>query len=538
MSHLSRSDERGSALVSVMVIMFVLTLFALTAAAMVVNTARSTTFTSGTTQSRAAADAGIATALGAFRAGTLACSGTSRTTASASGATPRYSVSCALSDVTTSGTTSTGTTTTGRATFTSTGSSATGADVVVESVYTYKIVTAAPTAELDDLTFFGDATFTQQTNTISGTKLSLAIPKGNLECHNVIPANIRVSGNFLANTDGCDVTGSVTAGGTIGSNPSGSHIRGNATSASATGTSIWRGAVGGNFWTAGNLELDWSGKRSIDGNLTAGGYVSLYSDTVGGNVTVPAAKMLTATWQSTVNLPAGSHSQVGGTILRPASVTSPVAPTFEAWREYSFSAADWPGYDLVVLDTQAKCDHFDRHPGGVGVDGWNALATEHDRDTIIDARQCALGLTSNYGTAATAIIRHNYVFVANQFDLTPLTLKPAAGADVKAWFIVPDADNNAKPDTSINCGGSHSITINSTYITVPSFAYTPGCIKVSGGGVFTGTMYGGGFSHGGLINIYGQKVGFPGQASGGSSGGGGAGGTLTITGLVAQRDKP
>jgi hypothetical protein len=51
-------------------------------------------------------------------------------------------------------------------------------------------------------------------------------------------------------------------------------------------------------------------------------------------------------------------------------------------------------------------------------------------------------------------------------------------------------------------------------------------------------MYGGGFSHGGLINIYGQKVGFPGDSGGSSSGGGGAGGTLTITGLVSQRDKP
>jgi hypothetical protein len=532
MSHLSRSDERGSALVSVMVIMFVLTIFALTAAAMVANTGRTATFTSGTTQSRAAADAGIATALGAFRAGTLACSGTNKTTASASGATPQFSVACALSGVTT-----TGTTTTGKATFTSTGRSLTGADVVVESVFSYRIVTSAPAAELDDLTFFGDATFTQQTNTISGGKLSLAIPKGNLECHNVIPANIKVYGNFLANTDGCDVTGSVTAGGTISSDPSGSHIRGNATSAS-TGTSVWRGAVGGNFWAAGNVEFDWGSKRSVDGNLTAAGNVTLYTDTVGGNVTVPASKMLTATWQSTVNLPAGSHSQVGGTISRPASVTSPTAPTFEAWREYAFNAADWSGYDLVVLDTTAKCNHFNRHPGGTGIDGWNALATEHDRDTIIDARLCADGLTSNYGTAATAIVRHNYVFVANKFDLTPLTLKPAAGADVKAWFIVPDADGSKQPDTSLNCGGSHSININSTYITVPSFAYTPGCIKVSGGGVFTGTMYGGGFSHGGLINIYGQKVGFPGDSGGSSSGGGGAGGTLTITGLVSQRDKP
>lgn len=502
-----RRDDKGSTLVSVVIVMLVLSLCALTLAAVVTQTSLTVSTTRANAQARAAADAGVAASLAAFQRD-FGCGAGSM----ASTVTPVYNVTCAASG--------------SQVTFTSTGHAKGSPDVVVKSVYQFVIT--EPDTEVDHMTFFGSATFTYETSALSSGLLRISIARGDFTCQNTVPADLVIQGNFKGNGN-CDVKGSVYAGGTISTGNQGDRIEKDAATASSS-KSTYQGSVGGDFLAAGDVELGWGGMQAVGRDLIAGGNVTLYSNKVGRNVSVPSSKMLTASWQTTVNLPAGTNPQVGGTISRPGSVTVPTPPTFDVWKDYALNMADWAGYSYKKL-TSAECDTFNTWVGT----GWTGLYL-YTTPTVIDATGCSGGLTSNNGSAKTSLINTNLVIVANSITLSnTLTLKPGSGTNPRMWFIVPDTNDNNNPDSSPSCGGDRSITLNHLYLTVPTLLYTPGCINVSGGGTFTGSMYSGAFSYGGSIAMYGEKVPFPGTTGGAGSGGDGA--TIALT-LVSQRDVP
>lgn len=498
--------DRGSSLVSVLVLMLVLTLFATVVAGTVASTSRSLSSSRATSKARQAADAGIAAAVAAFQR-TKDCTQANLTEAPSESdqTAPQYHVACATSGDT--------------VTFTSTGSEAGSSDAIVEAEYRFEITTVE--GDADHMTFFSGATFTYETDSLSESGLlRITIAKGDFICQNSVPADVIVAGNFRGNGQ-CDVEGDVWAGGQITSSNN-DVIHGDATSAATSGTNNWYGSIGGDFVSGTNVELAWDSSRLVGGSIRSSGDVTLHDARVGGDVVAPAGKKVTASWKST-DLPAGSHAQVGGSIVRPGTVAAPDAPAYLEWRDYDFNEADWGGYLHRVLTT-SECSGFNSWPS----QGWKDLAAITS-PTIIDARACT-GLSSNAG-GVSVTISTNLVFLAPSLDLTTLTIKAADGTDPKIWFIVPDTVDDDEPRSSCGVG---TITLNHMDIEVPSFLYTPGCINVTGGGTFTGTMYSGGFSYGGQIDMLGQKVPFPGGGtSGGSDSGTGSGLQLT---LIRQRD--
>lgn len=514
--------QSGSTLVSVIVIMMVLTMFAVTLATVVTSTTRVLVRTRETAQARQAADAGLAAALAGFKR-TTDCS--QAEPSKGEGHTPSYDVTCAVAG--------------NVVTLISTGHAA-GTNAVVKVEYEFEIIEVED--EVDHMTFYSGATFTQETKFIKSADgwPRISIAKGSFTCQVKIQADMWVKANFVANNTGCVIEGNVWAGGTIAGYAN-DRIKGWAKSAATSGINKWWGTIDGDFTAGTTVDLeDAGGAQKVGGNLKSSGSVILHKTRVLGNVTAPKmgadyTPYVTATWQSPPSASnpgwdlTGAHSQVGGIIIRPSSVAAPESPPSRTWRDYAYKHADWPGYAEVKL-TAAQCNSWNSWPN----QGWKDLANLTS-PTIIDATACTNGLTSNNGGNPAPAIKTDLVIVASSFDLTSLKIQKSSDApgDPRLWLIVPDTSDDDQPLANACSAGGSRITLNSTHLTVPTFLYTPGCVNVTGGGTFTGTMYSGGFSYGGQIQMTGVKVRFPGPGDGAEGGVGGGG--LSIT-KVLQRE--
>jgi type II secretory pathway pseudopilin PulG len=527
----SRETERGSALLSVLVVLLVLGILAGTLAVVVTNTTAGLGSTRDTIQSRAAADAGIASAVAAVRATT----GDPCALAPPSGTDPDFTVTatCDASAQT--------------ITFTSVGRGDDGGETRVQAAYSYTSATAEDVGGSAHMTFFGSATFTYETQALSEGLLNIAIPSGNFTCQATVHANIVLSGNFSGNGS-CDVLGSVVAGGTITTCCTGDRIRGDAIAA-GTATSGFRGTVDGDFIAAGPVTIDGgaSGVR-VGGDLQAGGNVRLLQASVGGKLTLPSANSVCVGPACATTVSGNTHAQVGEAIHR-GSPTPPAAPVFESWFDYvvpargssayaMWAAEEWPGYTTWALST-TECSAFNT---GNAL-AWNTLGNL-TVPTIIDARGCPSNgdgpagfLTSNPGGMKSSALKTSLVFLATGVKLTNLTLSAAPGASPKVRFIVPDGTDNDRPDTSPNCYWGNHVTINHVDFSVPTMAYTPGCINVSGGGEWRGALYGGAFNYGGALEFWGESIALPGMSN--TVPGVGSETTIyTLGSLISQRDLP
>jgi Tfp pilus assembly protein PilV len=502
--------DEGSALVSVLVIMLVLTIGGLALAAIVTSTASGLAGSRDTAQSRAAADAGLATGLAEARRTGQACGmDISSTTA------PKFRVTSICGS--------------GRVTFTVTGTGENGGQTKTEAVFAYSSSTAGTGA---DMIFFGDTTFTKEViaHPLDDSLLSIVIPSGDFTCMSTIPANLVLAGDL--NTKGsCDVKGSVVAGGEADMAVGTDRVVGTLTLAGPASNTI-RGTVGAAINARGGIGFGWEG-RTIGGNVTSGGNVALGSTKISGSLTVPSDK--------TVTMDSGS---VSGGIARPTTVTPPTAPTFAKWFDYKYKLSDWQPYEggtftprtLTAAGTgNDSCANFNNHPAA----GWPSLGA-HTTPTILDARACP-SLSSNSGTKPVVELKSDLVLLAKSYDLTTLTFTAAPGLTKapRVWFIVEDTVD----DDAVTCaGGAGNIKINGTVMTtaITAMAYTPCTIDIAGMGTDTwkGSFYGGKFNYGGGIQFYGSPIALPGMPSSPSSTvpttpSGGVVGTL-----ISQRDIP
>ena len=484
-------DDTGSAIVSVLIVMILLSVMGLTAAAIVTSTTSSVAQARGSVQAKAAADAGITAALAQARRTSDFCA------LSLSGTQPIYAVtsSCAANQVT----------------FISTGKGADGGTTRTQAVYAY---TAAKDVGMGaDLTFFDSATFTYEVKTVSaGNALTVNIPRGDFTCQVPMAASVRVRGSF--NTKGsCDVAGSVTAGGTIDMTNGSDRVRGNL-SAAGTGKSLVRGSVGGTLAVGGALEFGWE-QKTIGGNVQASGDVKLGSQRLAKTLTFPVGKAFEQ-----------DQGVVSGTISRPASVAAPSAPTFDSWFDYAFQASDWPGYSIVKLAASGSgpgtCDSFNAYPAS----GWATLGTL-TTPTVLDARACS-NLSSNSGTNPTVALKTDVVMLAKSYDFTMLTLTASSGKQPRVRVIVEDTTKDSQPSCA---NGAGSININGTSFAsgITALAYTPCAVDVHGIGgrdAWNGSLYAGKFSYGGPVTFSSAPISLPGIA----------GGVAVLGDLVSQRD--
>ncbi|MFB8147402.1 hypothetical protein ACFC1W_11730 [Microbacterium sp. NPDC056003] len=503
--------DRGSSLVSVLVIMLVLSIGGLALAAIVTNTTSVLSDSRSTAQARSAADAGLADAVTALRRGTLACPGVVKDVkvdaADASSPTYSYKVACGA----------------GIATITATGTAGSGM-TTTQAIYAY---TETP-AGAGDMVFFGTAEvkFTEEVKTAGmGRLLDIIVPQATFTCQSFIPANFTIGGD-IKTSGGCTIKGNVRATGVLNVCCAADIFEGDVAT-SGTGTGRVEGTILGNLHANGALNFGWGNKR-VGKSVTTTGNVGLGNVRIDGTLTLPASRTLTM----------NSGAAAGG-ISRPPSVSGPTPPTLPPWFEYKYKASDWPGFSVVTLVNSGSgpgtCSYFNSSPGT----GWTTLPS-YTGATILDARACST-LSSNNGSNPNLAIRTNLVILAKGMDLTTLTMKAASGltSKPKVWFITEDVTPG---DTKPTCGSGYSpIIINGTVTdtSITAMAYTPCKIDVGGGAggiddAWNGAFYGGGWNYGGGLTFTADPIGVPGMTSGGA-GGSGSG---TLGTLVSQRDIP
>lgn len=507
---LQKSRDEGSALVSVLIIMLVLTIGGLTLATIVTNTSGVLVDTRSQSQSRAAADAGLAEVVAELKRGEALC-GTSDTDIEVDGSgSPLYDYEVVCGS--------------GFATV-RVNAEQDGARTSVQAVY----AKAEAASSGGDMVFFGsgNVTFTSEVKTSAdGRLLNIVVPQASFTCQALIPGNITASGDIKAN-GGCTIKGSATsAAGVIDMCCGSDTIEGNVQT-SGTGSSTVRGTLKGSLHTNGRVEFGWEGKQ-VAGSVIANGDVQLGNVLINGSLTLPTSKTYTQQ----------SGTVVGGTI-RPATVAGPAAPALPGWFEYKFKTSDWPGYQILTLKASGSgndtCNGFNSHPAAA----WPALQS-YTSPLIVDARACST-LSSNSGTKPTLSIKTNIVLLAKKFDLSGLTIKAASGVagKPKVWFMTEDVTPG---DNAPTCGSGYGdLGINGTIadLTVKAMAYTPCKINIAGKAYgiedkWNGSFYGGGWNYGGGLTFTADPIGVPGMGidESGSSGSGGIGA------LISSRDVP
>lgn len=335
--------------------------------------------------------------------------------------------------------------------------------------------------------------------------------------------NLTTKGD-LKTQSGCNVSGAVAAGGTLEMCCGSDTFKGDLTLRGA-GESIIRGTINGNIQANGRLEFGWEGKV-IGGSVRTTGAVQLANVRIQGSLTFPSGKSYTP-----------NDGVVSGGVLRPATVPAVPPLVMPAWFEYKYSAADWPGYNVVTLVNSGSgagtCNYFNASPGT----RWTTWLASLSANTVVDARACNT-LSSNNGSAPTVQLKTNVVLLANGFDLTPVKFKAAGGATSKPSLYVITEDT--KPaDGSPTCGsGQSKLYINGTIIetSVRAIGYTPCTVDVGSMGVdqWTGTLYGGSWNPGGKFTFTADPIGLPGMgAEHGISVE-----TKSVGALIRQRDVP
>lgn len=488
-----KGDDAGSSLVAVLIVMLVLTVAGLTLASIVVNTSGIVTDSRARAESRATADAGLAATVAALKRGELACP-TAPAIRTATGVKVSADTGALSYDY---AITCTSTTATVRV-----NADVRGARTAVQAEYAY----SSSLGEGGDMVFFGTNDITFNSNVIvtdPGRKVNVVVPQASVKCNATIPGNLTLKGD-LHTQSGCNVSGSVAAGGTLTMCCGSDTFHGDLT-LRGTGTSVIRGTINGSIQANGALEFGWEHK-TVGQSVSTTGNVMLGNVRIQGKLTLPASKTLTNTNDAGI---------VVGGVDRPTTVP-PVPPlTLPTWFEYRFAPADWPGYAVVTLAASGTgpgtCGYFNQNPGS----GWTWLSTLA-ADTIIDARACT-GLDSENGSTPVVQLKKNLVLLAHKFDLGSLTVKAATSATTKPSLVFLTEDRTPT-DTNPTCASNQgTLIINGTVIepSVRAMGYTPCTIDVGskGNDQWTGTLYGGTWTPGGLFTFTADPIGLPGMGS-------------------------
>ena len=446
-------DERGSALVSVLVMMLVLTMFALTLAAIVTNT--SSTLVSGrsTSQARAAADAGVAAGLAAFKKAE-GCTVPIRSTTA-----PVYSVTC------------TDDTRTSAVTFLSTGSADDGRQASVRAVYGYTTAQSYE-AKVGQLTFFS-ATTMFQPNIVTSTTPAPAkviVAVDDFHCASVMAANVVVERDFIGDY-GCHVTGWVKAkrSATLSAD---NKILGNLT-AGKNVTLNSSSSVGGTLTSGGNTKL--SSNSSVGGDLASAGFVELDSGTsVGGNVTSTSYSDVEGTVKGDVAsgsyVTTWSDAKVAGSVTAAGNSQTLIRGT--VGKDVTAAGAVTTDYNSVVTGRViAAGSSASEVRGKVGGDfsAGGAIVIQHNGSVAGNARAAGTGATTVSGAITGGLQVAGAVTVNGTVsgDVTAAgtgmtVVKGTVGGSLKAAGAV-DIDWNATVIGDVSAAGTaEASSINGT----------------------------------------------------------------------------
>jgi hypothetical protein len=540
--HRSRADEAGSALVSVLIIMLVLSIGALTLGVIVTNTAGVAADGRSTAQSRAAADAGIAELLARAGRG-LVCEQTLSDIALGSGS--RYSATSRCDEATE------------LVVFESTGTSDQGGRTTVKAVYELEIDPASrpPTAGGPGLFYtygltsrlnsyvFDEANSEMGIDEFTGSA-GLYASTGKIECGwgSVLPGDIYTKTGELQLDSGCLVEGSafigskaVVNGGTI----EGSLVAPSNVEHKITGTVGKSGASEGNVFLGGTLTLN---SGAVYGSVSAAGTgtSTLGSGTIHGNFVYKGSY---GTWRD----PASTI--VKGAVVKNTALTAPTLPDIPEWQNVSFTPVNattppqaWAdeGYALTTV-TGSGCDKWSGNATDV-----SSLASSLSSRMIFDIRACAGGFNTNAGGANKVVsVNQDIAIIANRWYLSGTKFKSADGQPHTIFLITPDSQPAvAGPQCTAPAQASEQLNDSTTDPTIAVYIYTPCLMKFnSGPATFRGQVYSGKLEFGGGVQVAFAPRNIPGYDFGEDiepwpGGGGGGEGPAGLGDLLSLRDVP
>lgn len=582
----SERDEQGSALLSVLVIMLVLSIGGLALAAIVTNTTSMLVQNRTTVQSRAAADAGLADAIAqGRRAGGVCALGLTSTTA------PRYTVSSSCSA--------------GKVTITSTGYGEDGGTTVTNAVYS--VTSAYQGLDGALVSAAGSLNVSSIDIQSASNEGDIILNTGNFDCNNsmevdgdlivrngsvhlsnacLIRGDLMASGNIQIDNNAVGVGGKVVTLGTF-SLTTGATVTGDVF-ARGTATVSSGGKIDGGITAVGNVSISGSTSR-IGGSVISGGAISFNAATVVGSVvtsstadasfykgsvgsvrvagrlnsmqetTVTGSVESTRAGQSngvtpgtliggalrvagTISTWGAGPSATGGITQNATGLVVPTAPTVPTpheltteafvWTDLPYSDTAWTGAGYTILPAPAGCDYQNVAANVAAV---NARTTP----TLYDARSCSDPKMYN----VTFNLKTDIAFVLPKVNAQRLKINSADGLPHQFHLITPDNTVNQSPTCSSGYG---TIVLGDVAMAaqITGAAYSPCTISIgqsSGGSRWNGQIYAGTVAWGGnttprMVLDY-KEVDLPGfdPAAGG---GGGGGVTTTLGALVSQRDVP
>lgn len=557
---LSHDRDHGSALVTVLIVMLVLTIGGLALSVIVVNTAGSVVSSRSTAQSRAAADAGVAEALAvALRDGDI-CDDTPIESDPVSGDMGGGSTFTVTRDCMSLS---------GRVVFRSEGRAAGGAMTTTEAVYEY---TPAPMV-VNEPALITRAPLNLSALTIKAVDPAMpstvwVIPEeggsGDFTCNSggAIAGSMYLPAGTVFGVGGCEVTGDVFAEKdvTIGS---GTDIHGDLVSLNGkvhvSGGSTIDGGVyakgditfsggpriyGDVVSSAGSVTL--SGGMTIDGSIHAKAHVvatsisSRFVENIfaGGNLTLsggsPAVRdriMYGGTLNIPANPPADSWAvtSVIRTSLQP-NITVPQLPNAPQWQGITQADLDKLVTDGVFqkIAWTGSCA-YSWYPEHEMIAKINSLSTP----TIIDASHCSKLDMHNY--SGTMRLKTDIIFVAPSMNVQQQTYESADGAEHRLWFIVPESPTR-------DCATSGTVSIATTRMLpvggnakISAMIFTQCTVHFPNAGEdWVGSVQAGKMT--GNPNYWYTPVGFPGGADPEENEGVEEGGGATIGDLLSRRD--
>ncbi len=524
-----RRHDRGSTLVSVIVVMLVLTAIALTTAAVTVNTTRGLVTTRTTAQARAAADAGLAVVIAAFRS-----EGVCPTPAPASMThDPQYRTTCDDSS-------------SSQVIFTSTGEPGTNVETMIEAVYALAAPERPPTAGGPGLFYtyglktrmnsyvFDDANSEVGIDEFVGSA-GVYASTGNIACGtgSVFPGDIYTKTGELQIDSGCTVEGNAYIGSKVFVN--GGTIKGSLVAPGNVGHTI-SGTVGTSGGSEGNVFLD--------------GTVTLNNGTVYGSVSVAGAGANTL-GSGTIHgnfIYKGSYGIWGipattivkGAIVKNTGLVPPTLPDIPDWQDVAFTPVNattppkaWAdeGYKLTTV-TGTGCDLWSGNRVNV-----SSLASSLSSKMIFDIRACSGNFDTNefsagLGGTQDVSVNKDIAIIANRWKLSGTKFKSADGQPHTIFLITPDSQPTvAGPQCNWPAQGSEQLNDSKVDPKIAIYLYTPCKMWFnSGSATFRGQVYSGELEFGGGVKVAFAPRNIPGYDFGRDvdpwpGGGGGGGGT-------------
>lgn len=326
-------------------------------------------------------------------------------------------------------------------TFSSVGRAGTG-ETTVEATYNYVTSTVGHGA---DMVFYSDTTFTSEVITSNGSNglLSIVIPSGGFTCQVHVPANIITSGDVETNGS-CTIDGNVRAGGQVSMTNMTDVIKGNAT-ASATTTANLQGRILGNVALGGGISVGGS-SFTFPGAVSVRGNVKLAKASLAGALTIPKANQVEYDGWLTIKHPTATSPRVAGGIVWQDAVPAPAKPTFDPWFDYAYKASDWQPYNGVMFDRIALVNSGD---GPWTCNRFNANNPSTSgaagwrevgalTHPTVIDATACTSLSSNNGSNPDVALGTDVVFVAKSFDLTTLRFTSRTGTTARVWYITND----------------------------------------------------------------------------------------------------